>query len=285
MYKLCLTVLSMLAALAVNAQTTSRLTVSLGSGSSTIALSNVKESGGLTVSADAGYVFYKRISNDVQIGFRTGLGVAFSNCRIASDYVNAFSYMDNGGSIVDYLITSPELTYNQRQYSIEIPAMFAFENNGFFVNAGLKFQIPFVTRYDQSITDPLIIAYLWDTEEYKINDKATGLVSEEQQYMSGKGYNVICSFALAAEVGHQWALKGNRTLGFNVFVDYSPLSVRSSKDISGPLIEVAHPTGYIGPEATVSVRQMTESENFSFNRLNAGLKIVYSFELNCKSGK
>lgn len=268
------------ATLTLSAQKTSMFSVSLGGGASTMTMADVKYSWGAMGDADLGYTQYYRVSKDVQIGFRTGLGLVFSSNYISRDYVDEYTFRCLDLNEYDYLISSPEVTYHQRQFCLEIPAMFAFENNGFFVNAGIKFQIPVGTGFEQTIKDPLIIAYSNTEGKTLINDPATGFVSESQRSMSGKAYTALCYFALSGEIGHQWKLQDGSLLGFTAFIDYAPLSIRPRNDGSKPLILVEHPNQYIGAEpAVVTVHQVTESDNFSFRQLNMGLKIIYSIDL------
>lgn len=280
MRKFVLSTILVLMAFAMNAQNTSRLSVGLGGGmSSSATASDYRFTPGALGSLDLGYTFLAPVSPDVKLGIRTGVNAVYANSSLNVNYADYFVYRDYRGDVTDYLVASSNVSYRQNQISVEVPVMFAFENKGFFFNVGMKFQIPVYTSYKQEIENPMIVTYNQVTGNYTSNDPLTGTLTDAQKSMSGKGYNAYCYFAFSAEIGKVWRLKGNHSLGFTAFVDYAPFSCQASGNSEKKLIEVTHTDNYIGDNpATVNVNQLTACGKYSLVSLNAGLKLVYTFD-------
>lgn len=82
-------------------------------------------------------------------------------------------------------------------------------------------------------------------------------------------------------VGYLWNLSGNNKLGLDVFVDYVPWGFLGSENNNMSLVEISPIVNDCEqPKANVTVNPLVYCNNFNFQCLNAGLKLVYSFDIN-----
>ena len=140
-----------LAASFVGAQTTSRLSFGLGGGAS-VAPTNVvvKYAPRPMGTFDFGYTLLGGVNESVNLGFRTGLNVVYAQNDLSTVLSERFATTDVYGNVYDYRISSPKVLYTQKQVNLEIPLMFAIENKGFYVNLGLKLQMPLWNTFTQT---------------------------------------------------------------------------------------------------------------------------------------
>lgn len=266
----------------VGAQTISRLSFGLGGGVS-VAPNNVvvKYAPRPMGTFDFGYTLLGGVNESVNLGFRTGLNVVYAQNDLSTVLSERFATTDVYGNVYDYRISSPKVLYTQKQVNLEIPLMFAIENKGFYVNLGLKLQMPLWNTFTQSIKKPEVAVYVHETGEMMVNRTSTGKILDSQRNMSGTATlpNVLC--AISAEIGHVWNVNGNNSLGFDLFFDYSPVGFFNNSliDRSHDLVEVENRNGN---DAVVTVRPLTECNNFNFRQFNAGVKFVYAFDIEHK---
>jgi len=270
----------LVAALGLQAQTTSRIMLGLGGGLSTGTgngkMDNICYPMG---TFNFGYAIYGRPTDQFKIGLRTGLNATYSKLGLSHKINETFTNTDYYGHKLDYTVTGLA-KYQHTQINLELPVMLAMEANGLIINLGTKLIAPIWNKYTQTITDPVVSAYYGDYGVTVVNDPATGVLSNEQCNMSGKSKLPAIMFSLSAELGYSWKLNDRHRLGFDLFVDYVPWSVGASKDNAHKVVEIGDLVNdQFQPKAPVTVNTVVTTNNYLMQYVNAGVKIVWAFDI------
>jgi len=277
--------LMLMSALSLGAQTTSRIMFGLGGGLSTSQakgkIENVCRPMG---TFNFGYTVLKPVSNEAQLGFRTGLNVTYSQTGNTLAINETFTNIDYYGYAMDYTVTSSKVSYNQKQVNLEVPIMFAVQANGLHFNLGAKLMIPVWNKYNQTIADPQISVYYPDFGVTVLNDVTTGRLTAEQCNITGKAKGPSMMLGLSIELGHTWQISGtNSRLGFDLFFDYVPVSFGAAKADKNSIVEVAPMVNDCEqPKAAVTVNPMNLYNGFNYQGINFGVKLVYAFDVEGK---
>jgi len=281
MKKIILTLCLLVSTLLLNAQPISRIMAGFGGGlTSNFIEGPSKTRVGGNANLVLGYVMTTLVNNEAELGLRTGLGLTYSTLRLRSEFSASFSNIDYYGHQMDYTITSGTVYYNHSQYVLDIPVMFAIKAKGIYVNFGPKLLFPLYGSYTQNMDDLAISAYYPDFGITVRDEVAIGYLGES---VSSQGKVDLPKFMLAfsAELGHVWSISRGSSLGLDIFVDYTLLSVGSTADRSMPIISVAPIVeDSEAPKAAVTMNPLTNCNDFNFKYLNAGVRLVYTFDLN-----
>jgi len=277
--------LMLLSALSLQAQSTSRIMIGLGGGFSTNLIEGrVDNICGPMGTFNFGYAILGSVNSSTQLGLRTGVNASYSQFANAIKLDNKFTNYDYYGHQMDYTVASTAVTYRQSQINVEVPIMFAVRSRGVYFNVGAKFVAPVWNQYKQTIDNPTISAFYPEYGVTVVNDVVTGRLTDEQINLSGKATVPYLMIGLAAEIGHVWALKGsNSSLGFDIFLDYMPWSIGASKENTKSIVEVAPLVNDCEqPKAAVTVNPMFQCNNYAYQNLNFGIKLVYTFDIDHK---
>lgn len=282
MKKVLMTIVLIASSVAVQAQT-SRLMFGLGGGVSTnMSNGTYRNEVGPMATFNFGYTILDSVGNEgAMLGLRTGLNVSYSRIRMTTNSSDKFTNTDYDGSQMDYSVVCNNVNYTQRQANLELPIMFALTANGLCFNVGAKLMTPVWNRYQQRIGDAEISVYYRDLGVTIVNDPSTGMLTVDQTKMSGVAALPRLYIGLSAEIGYLWNLSGNNKLGFDIFVDYIPWGFFGSTENNKQLVEVSPIVNDCEqPKASVNVNPLSVCNQFNMQCLNAGLKIVYSFDMN-----
>jgi len=274
-------VLMLLSALSLQAQT-SRIMIGLGGGLSTNQAKGQVDNLCYPMGTfNFGYSILGNVSDEAQLGFRTGLNATFAKFGNAVSLNESFTNVDYYGHQMDYTVTSRRVTYVQQRINLELPIMMAVRAKGLYFNFGAKVMLPVWNKYEQTIADPVISAYYPDYGVTVVNDVTTGLLTDEMMNTSGKADLPTLQIALAAEIGHVWQLNNSKSsLGFDIFVDYAPWNIGGTQDNSKSVVEVAPLVNDCEqPKAAVTVNPLDMCNGFNYRTLNFGVKLVYTFDI------
>ncbi len=282
MKKIVLAILLISSFVVVDAQT-SRLTFGLGGGMSTnMSVGTFRNEVGPMGTFNFGYAILDSVDNEgAMLGLRTGLNVSYSRIRMTTNFNDKFTNTDYDGSQMNYTVVCNNVNYVQQQVNLELPIMFAIMAKGLYFNVGAKLMTPVWNKYEQRIGNTEISVYYKDLGVTIVNDPSTGMLPADQTKISGTATLPRIYIGLSAEIGYMWNLQGNHKLGFDIFVDYTPWGFFGSSDNNRRLVEISPIVNDCEqPKASVKVNPLYSCDKFNFKYINAGLKLVYSFDIN-----
>lgn len=281
MKKVLMTIVLIASSVAVQAQT-SRMMFGLGGGvSMNVAKGDFVAKVSPMATFNFGYAILDSVGENASMGFRTGLNATYSRIGLAVNIVETFTNTDYYGSPMEYTVNCSGVNYMQQHISFEVPIMLAINAEGAYVNLGAKLLMPTWNKYEQRIGDAEISVYYRDLGVTIVNDPSTGMLTADQTKMSGVAALPRLYIGLSAEIGYLWNLSGNNKLGFDIFVDYIPWGFFGSTENNKQLVEVSPIVNDCEqPKASVNVNPLSVCNQFNMQCLNAGLKIVYSFDMN-----
>lgn len=277
-------VLMLLSALSLQAQTTSRIMLGAGGGFATnLAKGKVDNLCQPFLTFNVGYTVLSNVGRgDAQLGFRTGLNATYLKHGNAMALNESFTNVDYYGHQMDYTVTSDRVAYVHQQINVELPIMFAVRAKGLYFNVGAKLHAPVKNKFEQTIENPEISVFYPDYGVTVVNDVTTGLITDNQANRVGNADMPKLMIGLSAEVGHVWQLgKSRSSLGFDLFIDYTPWSlVGGNKDNTKSLVEVSPLVNDCEqPKATVTVNPFNMCNGYKYQLLNFGVKLVYTFDI------
>ncbi len=215
----------------------------------------------------------------VNLGIMTGLSIGWAQSGLQAGVDTTYTVNTVDGDI-DYTIKAEDVKENDGQLQVEIPVMFTMlTQKGFFLNVGPKVIIPVFSHYNQNITSPNINAY-FPTEGVNVNNEViTGLVQDNQLKTKGKWNTSKVNIMLTAELGWEWTLKNQHSIGLGVYGNYSLYDLYNNTTDNKSLINVTPPSA--GP-AIVDVLSATDTYANGLGYFDCGLKLVYNFNFRNK---
>ena len=231
---------------------------------------------GFDVLLDLRYAHYwVADKNKPAFGIMTGLSAGYVQTKQSMAYLKDALVSTVDGD-VQYVITADDITEVARQFQFEVPVMFSMVlNEGFYLNAGPKFILPVVSKYNQTLTNPNINAYFPELNNNPItNEVVMGKVATEQYNTTGHLSNRLkLGLALGVELGYEFKFKNDHSLGIGVYVDYEVVNCYKHTS-AGDVIAVTPPTR--DNHALVNVNTMTNSYDKKMGFFDAGVKVTYN---------
>lgn len=286
--KKTLAILIFLSAISLQAQT-SRITVALGGGFTANQAKGMKTEVSIPLATlNFGYSILGSVkTDDVKLGLRTGLGITYSRFKNRLAIDETFTNTDYLGHEMNYTVKSNNKTlFKQQNLYLELPLLFSTVVKGFYVNVGPKFFLPLWNKYNQVIYKPEISAFYPDYGVTVVNDVVTGLLTNDQRKTSGKADAPEFMIGFSVEFGHVWQLKKTKnSLGLDLFVDYIPWNFGGKLDDNDRnVIEVAPIVNDCEqPKAAVTVNPINKCNNFKYQTINFGVRLVYTFDIEHKA--
>lgn len=228
---------------------------------------------GFNALGDISYTFLMLNQRQAGVGFRTGVAVGWVRAgqRV---FLNETFTMDDPSPVntyIDYTITSKQVREINTAMLIEVPLMLAFKVQGFYFNVGVKAQLPMLTKYTQTITDPHITAYYRDLGVPVTDNTATGIVSAEDLNKSGDWTTSKFNLLVGGELGYFIPLTQHLALGLGLHGDYCVYTLYSNPGASGQLFNI---TGVgVTPIAIVNTGTMSENLTTKTGFFDVGAKI------------
>lgn len=281
MKNIVVAILFVASSVAVSAQT-SRLTFGLGGGMSTnMSNGTFRNEVGPMGTFNFGYTILDSVGSEgAMLGLRTGLNASYSKIGIKDIVDESFTNADYYVSQMDYTIKG-NVNYLQHQVNLELPVMFAINAKGLYFNIGAKLVTSVWNKYEQMMENTEVSVYYRDLGVTIVNDPSTGILTADQTKISGVAALPRLHIGLSAEIGYLWNLSGNNKLGFDIFVDYIPWGFFGSSENNKQLVEISPIVNDCEqPKASVNVNPLSTCNNFNLQCLNAGVKLVYSFDIN-----
>ena len=219
------------------------------------------------------------------LGFKTGLSLGYVyTTQQKQDIVYDPFPATVGTDKLTYNVSLDQVAQQTNQLQFEIPLMFAMQTaKGFFLNAGPKLILPVMSKYHQTLTNPVISATGFPglPDGYTItNEVVTGKVpTEKLDYTDNFLVDNPCklfSVALGAELGYNIKFKKyGQSLDLGIYADYSVINAyKNTAEPTGKVVTVT-PTTTI---ADVKVQSLSTAYSNKFGYMNVGLKIAFNFD-------
>lgn len=221
------------------------------------------------------------------LGIKTGLSLGYVYTTQQKENMVYDPFLATVGTDqLTYNVSLDHVAQQTNQLQLEIPLMFAMQTaKGFFLNAGPKLILPVMSKYHQTLTNPVISAtgFKGLPDGYAItNEVVTGKVpTEKLDYTENFLVDNPCklfSVALGAELGYNIKLpKYGQSIDLGIFADYSVINAyKNTADPTGKVITVT-PTPTI---ADVKVQSLSTAYSSKFGYMNVGLKVAFNFDTN-----
>ena len=235
---------------------------------------NVGGVGGL----DLRYTFYGQLSDRVGLGFVVGAGFGYGATAIQGTHTDEYTNFDYMGNQIDYTVDS-KFHQSDKFAQANASLMLALNYNGFTVNLGPRFLIPFAPSSTLTIDEAHICAYYPAYDVPVVDKPITGALetpfSNQQSAISNQQYSLL----LGVELGYEWSVTDRTNLGLQLYTDvgvWSPQLPMTNDQL--PIIEVSPILDAANPIPEVSVNSITPYIG-SMRYLDFGLRAYVAFSV------
>ena len=184
---------------------------------------------GFNGSVDLDYTFAMINSKGWGFGFRTGVSAGYTQNGQGVYLIEETPYTDAKGNDIDYTITAKSVKELNSQLNIEVPLQFNIRLHGFYADLGVRFQLPLIQKFTQTIEDVKVDAYYSQYDVHVVNSTATGLLAEADHNKSGKWDGSKFSILVAGEIGYYIPLSKHLLLGLGLYAGYSVYTIQSAQ--------------------------------------------------------
>ena len=240
---------------------------------------------GFDVLLDLQYAHYWQKGTAPSMGILTGLSIGYDRSIVTSKFDTVMPVTtDADGDQVQYTLSGNAREVDG-QVILEVPLMFSLvTNKGFFFNVGPRFQVPVYNHFKQTISDGNISLNNLTRGVTVSNEAVIGdlTYAEKASKPSMSKFNML----LSAELGYEWRLHNNNSVGLGVYANYGLLSYYKNT-ASGELFTVGDPSQLGAKINDVNVftttQAYTEGDGFKLSNKNGlgffdcGIKLNYNF--------
>jgi hypothetical protein len=237
---------------------------------------------GYQTALDLQYAYYFKRSSEHNpyLGILSGVSVGYISNTLNGSINDAYSTQDAAGDQIDYTITAAQINTTTSQVQLQVPVQFSLLYDGLFVNVGPKFTIPVHAPYTQQIEDVNIQAYYAPYGVTLNNQVITGKVSDEQLYSQGTWQAPTFMLDISLEIGYDFNLGSGHLLGVGAYIDYNVYNNFTPNTSAQSMINISQiGADPLNPAPNVEVLPMVSAYPSALNYLNAGIKVVYHFNL------
>lgn len=229
--------------------------------------------------------YFSRKEELPQFGFRTGLSLGYRQNSLKTDKIDvSYTEKDALGNSIIYHATAEDVKEVDRQFAVEIPAMFAAYYNRIFANIGLCMGVPLMSRYKQTMSNPTLSATY---EEYGVTisgERVTGIVSSGEDNKKAKLDASSFNMCLSLEAGYTFDFLGNSLL-VGMYADYGLVDNFKGKANNFTEADPSTIDGATNTPTKVVVHSLTDSYVSNVGIFCMGLRAVYTMEFHTSRGK
>jgi len=209
-------------------------------------------------------------------GLRTGLSLGYRQNSIKMGNVDlTYKAKDAEGNDITYHVTAKNVKETDRQFALEIPVLFAMSFDRIYTNVGLRFGIPAMSRYSQTMEDPSILATYDDYEVTLRDETVTGKVSNDDKSQKAKLDASSFNMCLSLEAGYDLHIL---PVSVGIYVDYGLVDNYKGK---GAHFTDADPSAIDGATSTptsIVVHSLTDSYVDNVGIFCVGVRGVYTLK-------
>ena len=230
---------------------------------------------GGTGALDIRYTFYGQLADRFELGFAAAAGVGYGSAGIKGTNMDSYTNIDYLGNKMDYSI---DATYSLKDQfaKVDVSLLLAMRFGGVTLNVGPRFMLPFAATGTVTISEASIDAYYPLYNVHVTDQLITGKLETPYQQTTTSSLPQYAAL-MALEIGYEWTLNTNHSLGVQLFADIAVWTPKSSiTNVQSPIISVApiSNTNDHVPSVTVnSPAALISSRRY----LDFGIRAYYAF--------
>lgn len=229
---------------------------------------------------DLQYAHYWLSKREHSVGLLTGISAGYNRSAVTTGVNDQYTVSpETSSQDIIYTIEAEQVKEVDGQIVVEVPLMFSLiTKGGFFMNVGPRFSLPVYNHYKQEITNPNITATFVEYGVSVENRPVTGVLTENDKNTRGKWAQGqwMVNVMLSAELGYEWKLKNNNSLGFGAYADYSVYTYYLPMNNLPSIVDLG--TEILGNGVpTVGISSVTDVYMDGVGFFDCGLKLTYHF--------
>ena len=230
---------------------------------------------GGTGALDVRYTYYGSVASQVQLGVAVGAGFGYGTTGIKGTNMDSYTNIDYLGNKMDYSI---DATYSLKDQfaKVDVSLLLAMRFGGVTLNVGPRFMLPFAATGTVTISEASIDAYYPLYDVHVTDQLITGKLETPYQQTTTSSLPQYAAL-MALEIGYEWTLNTNHSLGVQLFADIAVWTPKSSiTNVQSPIISVAPISNTNDPVSSVTVN--SPAALISNRRyLDFGVRAYYAF--------
>ena len=189
------------------------------------ATGEVKPGIGGTGALDIRYTYYGSVASPVELGVAVGAGFGYGTTGIKGTNMDSYTNIDYLGNKMDYSI---DATYSLKDQfaKVDVSLLLAMRFGGVTLNVGPRFMLPFAATGTVTISEASIDAYYPAYNVHVTDQLITGKLETPYQQTTTSSLPQYAAL-MALEIGYEWALNTNHSLGVQVFAEAAVWSKQS----------------------------------------------------------
>ena len=230
---------------------------------------------GGTGALDIRYTFYGQLADRFELGFAAAAGVGYGSAGIKGTNMDSYTNIDYLGNKMDYSI---DATYSLKDQfaKVDVSLLLAMRFGGVTLNVGPRFMLPFAATGTVTISEASIDAYYPLYNVHVTDQLITGKLETPYQQTTTSSLPQYAAL-MALEIGYEWALNTNHSLGVQLFADIAVWTPKSSiTNVQSPIISVAPISNANDPVPSVTVNSPAALIS-SRRYLDFGIRAYYAF--------
>ena len=231
---------------------------------------------------DVRYTYYGSVASQVELGVAVGAGVGYGTTGIKGTNMDSYTNIDYLGNKMDYSI---DATYSLKDQfaKVDVSLLLAMRFGGVTLNIGPRFMLPFAASSALTIRSASIEAYYPAYDVHVRDQLITGKLTTPYT-LPHTAIIPRYSLLVAAEIGYEWSLSGQSSLGLQLYADVGVWNKQSPiTNNPSPLISVSPITSKENPVPTVTVGDIAPMIK-DLRYIDFGLRVYYAFSIESDKG-
>ena len=233
---------------------------------------------------DLRYTFYGEPTDRIGIGFAVSAGVGYGSAGIQGTRTDTYTNLDYKGNALDYTCTA-QYSQTDRFAKADAALLLAMRFSGVTINIGPRFMLPFAASSALTLRNASIDAYYPAYDVHVRDQLITGKLATP--YTQART-PILPRYSLlvAAEIGYEWSLGEQSSLGLQLYADVAVWNqARSAIPFipSTPLIQVSPISSAESPAPAVTVGDITLMIK-ELRYIDFGVRVYYAFSFKSSTG-
>jgi hypothetical protein len=231
---------------------------------------------------DVRYTFYGQLADRFELGFAISAGIGYGTTGIKGTNTDTYSNTDYLGNSMDYTVNA---TYSLKDQfaKADMSLLLAARFGGVTLNLGPRFMLPFAATGIVTISEASIEAYYPAYDVHVRDQLITGKLTTPYT-LPHTAIIPRYSLLVAAEIGYEWSLSGQSSLGLQLYADVGVWNSAGKNPAPiTPLIQVSPITSRENPVPTVTVGDITPMIK-DLRYIDFGLRVYYAFSIESDKG-
>ena len=246
------------------------------------ATGEVKPGIGGTGALDIRYTFYGQLADRFELGFAISAGIGYGTAGVQGTNTDTYTNRDYTGNAIDYTCTA-NYAQTDRFAKGDAALLLAMKFGGVTLNLGPRFMLPFAASSAVTIRQSAINAYYPAYDVHVRDQLITGKLTTPYT-LPHTAITPRYSLLVAAEIGYEWSLSGQSSLGLQLYADVGVWNSAGKNPAPiTPLIQVSPITSQENPVPTVSIGDIAPMIK-DLRYIDFGLRVYYAFYIESDKG-